>query len=220
MTSSPMKLYNAQLSPFAARCRLAIYAKDIDVEMIDVGPGDVPLELDTLTPMHKVPLLVHGDVVVPESETICEYLEDLGLGTPLRPEGAAAIARMRLLARIGDLYIMEPMGNLFAQINPQGRDQALVDREMIELVKGIGWLEYYLDGSPFAVGDRLSLADCALVPMLFFFDQIGPMFGEAAPLKHFPAVAEYYKGIPRHPAAAKVIAELDAALRRMMGNKA
>jgi len=218
MTSSPMKLYNAQLSPFAARCRLSIYAKGLDVEMIDVGPGAVPPELDTLTPMHKVPLLVHGDVVVPESETICEYLEDLGAGTPLRPAGAPALARMRLLARIGDLYIMEPMGELFGQINPQGRDQALVDREMAELEKGIGWLEYYLDGSPFAVGDRLSLADCALVPMLFFFDQIGPMFGHASPLKTYPSAEAYYKGIREHPAAAKVVAELDAALRRMMGS--
>ncbi|MDO8838807.1 MAG: glutathione S-transferase family protein [Parvibaculum sp.] len=213
-----MKLYNAQLSPFAARCRLSIYAKGVDVEMIDVGPGAVPPELDTLTPMHKVPLLVHGDVVVPESETICEYLEDLNLGASLRPEGAAAMAHMRLLARIGDLYIMEPMGELFGQINPQGRDQALVDREMAELVKGIGWLEHYLDGSPFAVGDRLSLADCALVPMLFFFDRIGPMFGEASPLKKFPSTNAYYQGIQNHPAAARVIAELDAALRRMMGS--
>ena len=217
MTSS-MKLYNAQLSPYAARCRLAIHAKGLDVAMIDVAPGAVPPELDTLTPMHKVPLLVHGDVVVPESETICEYLEDLNLGTSLRPEGAAHIARMRLLARIGDLYIMEPMGNLFGQINPQGRDQALVDREMAELLKGIGWLNHYLDGSPFAVGDRLSLADCALVPMLFFFDRIGPMFGEATPLKHFPATDAYFGSVQNHPSAAKVVAELDAALRRMMGS--
>ncbi|MEQ8281942.1 MAG: glutathione S-transferase family protein [Parvibaculum sp.] len=218
MTSSPMKLYNAQLSPFAARCRLAIYAKGLDVEMIDVGPGTVPPEFDTLTPIHKVPLLVHGDAVVPESETICEYLEDIGAGAPLRPEGAVERARMRLLSRIGDLYIMEPMGELFGHINPQGRDQALVDREMTELLKAIGWLEHYLDGSPFAVGGRLSLADCALVPMLFFFDQIGPMFGHASPLKTYPSTEAYYKGIRAHPAAAKVDAELDAALRRMMGS--
>ncbi|PKQ07410.1 MAG: hypothetical protein CVT72_03295 [Alphaproteobacteria bacterium HGW-Alphaproteobacteria-11] len=218
MTSYPMKLYNAQLSPFAARCRLAIYAKGLDVEMIDVAAGAVPPELDTLTPMHKVPLLVHGDVVVPESDTICEYLEDIGAGTPLRPEDAVERARMRLLSRIGDLYIMEPMGDLFGHINPQGRDQALVDREMAELLKGIGWLEHYLDGSPFAVGGRLSLADCALVPMLFFFDQIGPMFGHASPLKNYPSAEAYYKGIQAHPAAAKVVAELGAALRRMMGN--
>lgn len=216
-TSPRMKLYDAQLSPFAARCRLAIHAKGLDVEMIEVEPGAVPPELDTLTPMHKVPLLVHGDVVVPESETICEYLEDIGAGASLRPEGAVARARMRLLSRIGDLYIMAPMGDLFGQINPQGRDQALVDREMAELLKGIGWLEHYLDGSPFAVGDRLSLADCALVPMLFFFDQIGPMFGHASPLKEHPSANAYYKGVQAHPAAAKVIAELDAALLRMMG---
>ena len=68
------------------------------------------------------------------------------------------------------------------------------------------------------MGGRLSLADCALVPMLFFFDQIGPMFGHASPLKTYPSTEAYYKGIRAHPAAAKVDAELDAALRRMMGS--
>jgi hypothetical protein len=57
-----------------------------------------------------------------------------------------------------------------------------------------------------------------MVPVLFFFDQIGPMFGYADPLRDYPRAQAYYKGIQKTPAAAKVVAELDAALRRMMGN--
>ena len=30
-----MKIYNAQLSPYSARVRLAIYAKGLDAEIID-----------------------------------------------------------------------------------------------------------------------------------------------------------------------------------------
>jgi len=211
-----MKMYSSQLSPFASRCRMAVYAKDLEVEFLDMPDPDLEEEFSRLAPMHKVPLLVDGDVIVPESETICEYLEDKGLGVSLRPKDAASIARMRALCRIGDLYVMKPMGELFSQINPASRDAQLVAREMAELQKAMGWLEAYLTGDGHAVGNSLTLADCELVPVLFFFDQIGPMFGHVNPLSDYPKVEAYYKGITKEPAAAKVLAELDSALRCMM----
>ncbi|MBC7104001.1 MAG: glutathione S-transferase domain-containing protein [Parvibaculum sp.] len=123
--------------------------------------------------------------------------------------------RLRLFGRIGDLYVMEPMGELFEQINPAGRDPKLVARELGELQKAMGWLEAYLTGDDHAVGSSLTLADCELVPVLFFFHQMGPMFGSVNPLQQFPKADAYYKGIAKEPAAEKVLAELDIALRRM-----
>lgn len=215
-----MKIYNAQLSPYSARVRFAVYAKGLDAEIIDgFSTPELEAELEHLNPMAKVPTLVLDDVVVPESEIICEYMEDLGLGLSLRPESAADKARMRLLSRIGDLYVMEPMTKLFSQINPKGRDQAFVDRELGELTKGMGWLAKYLDGSAFAVGNSLTLADCTLVPMLFFYAQIGPMFGSAEPFKNVPTVGKYYDAIQTNPHAMRVIKELEAALAKVMGAK-
>lgn len=210
-----MKMYNSQLSPFAARCRVAIYAKDLDVELVDLAdPSDETFV--RIAPMHKIPVLVDGETVVPESETICEYLDDKGLGVSLRPDDPALRARMRVISRIADLYVMGPMGELFGQINPAGRDPQLVAREMTELAKAMAWLEYYVEGPEFAVGGRLTLADCELVPILFFFKEIGPMFGQAQPFAGLPRLETYYAAIRKHPAAARVLAELDEALRRMM----
>ena len=215
-----MKIYNAQLSPYSARVRLAVYAKGLDAEIIDTfSTPELEAELEGLNPMAKVPTLLLDGVVVPESEVIGEYLEDLGVGRSLRPDGAADKARMRLLSRIGDLYIMEPMTKLFSQINPKGRDQALVDRELAELTNGMKWLAKYLDGSPFAVGDSLTLADCTLAPMLFFYAQIGPMFGSAEPFKNIPTVGQYYKGLLSNPHAKRVIDELEVALAKVMAAK-
>ena len=214
-----MTLYNARLSPFAARCRIAIYAKGLDVEMLDIPVGALPAELVSLNPMNKLPTLVHDGFAVPESEVICEYLEDLELGPSLRPETPEARARVRLLARIGDLYIMGAMDPLFGQIDPRSRDQALVERHLADLLKAIGWLGHYLDGSPHAVGGSLSLADCALAPMLFFFGQIGPLFGFPDPMKDLPTVAAYYRGIAAEPAVARVLAELKDELRKMLGGR-
>lgn len=215
-----MKIYNAQLSPYSARVRLAVYAKGLDVEIIDAFSNpEIEAEFEKLGPLQKVPLLVMDGVVMPESEVICEYLEDLGMGLSLRPEDADGRARMRLLSRIGDLYVMEPMTKLFNQINPKGRDQALVDRELAELGKGIKSLAFYIDGSPFAIGGKLSLADCTLAPMLFFYEQIGPMFGSADPFKDVPTLGAYYRGLKNDPHVARVLVELDAALRKVMSAK-
>lgn len=213
-----MKLYNSQLSPFSARVRLAIYAKGLDVEIVEgFSTPELEAEVEQLNPMHKVPTLIYEGVALPESEVICEFLEDLGTGPSLRPKDPCEAAKVRLLARIGDLYVMEPMNDLFGQVNPKGRDQALVDRVLTELRQGIGWLSYYLDGSPYAVGGKLSLADCTLAPMLFFYVEVGPMFGIADVFANAPTLRGYYEGLKKDPHVARVLAEIEVALRKAMG---
>ncbi|HEX7775921.1 MAG TPA: glutathione S-transferase family protein [Parvibaculum sp.] len=213
-----MKLYNSQLSPFSARVRIAAYAKNLDIEIISAFLDPAALaELEKINPMRMVPTLVSDGLVLPESEVICEYFEDLGLTPSLRPADAEGRARMRLLSRIGDLYIMDPMTRLAGQISPKGRDQALVERELAELASGMSWLNFYLDGSAFAVGGRLSLADCTLAPILFFYAQIGPMFGYADVFKDTPSVSSYYKAMKNDPNIARVLGEMEVALRKVFG---
>lgn len=213
-----MKLYNSQLSPFSARVRIAAYAKGLDIEIVNAFTDPVLLaELEKINPMRMVPTLVSGSLVLPESEVICEYFEDIGLEPSLRPADAEGRARMRLLSRIGDLYVMTPMTKLSGQISPKGRDLALVERELAELALGIGWLGHYLDGSPFAVGGRFSLADCTLAPILFFYAQIGPMFGYADVFKDAPTVGSYYRSLKNDPSVARVLGEMEAALRKVLG---
>lgn len=211
-----MKLYDSPLSPYAARVRIALYAKNLEVDLIQPA-NRVVGELEAASPLAKLPTLIHDGNVIPESEVINEYLEDIGTLPSLRPRDPLHCARMRVLSRICDLYIMYPMGELFGQISPVGRDQAIVDTQMAELLEAMGWLEKYLDGAVcYAVGAQLSLADCALAPVLFFFDQIGPMFGRVTPLKKYPNTQAYYTGIRKDPHVGRVLAEVDAAVRKMM----
>ena len=71
-----MKLYTAKLSPFAARCRMQIYAKGLAVELLEyptqIGKDDIA----RASPLARIPILLDADQVIPESETICAYLED------------------------------------------------------------------------------------------------------------------------------------------------
>ncbi len=213
------KLYNSNLSPFAARVRIQMYAKGLDVEFVNLPGGMSAEEFATKTPLHKVPLLETEGHCIPESQVIEEYLEEVEPGVSLMPDTPEDRARARLLARIGDLYIMIPLGKLFGQINPQGRNHDLVKQLFTELDRGLGWLGHYLDGSKYAVGDKLSIADSALLPMLFFASNITPLFGRECVLYETPKVHNYYYATLEDPSVAKVHAEVEEEFAAMMGSK-
>lgn len=72
-----MKLYNSNLSPYTARVRLLINVKKLNIELAD-PPGFRTEAFRTINPIGKIPALELDDgAVLPESEVICEYLEDM-----------------------------------------------------------------------------------------------------------------------------------------------
>jgi glutathione S-transferase len=209
-----MKLYSANLSPFAARPRIAIYAKGLAVEIMHAPGGLGSDEYRAISAMGKVPCLVTDDgVCIPESDAIVEYLEDAFPGqTPLRPTSAEARAKARVLARIADLYVMTPMSRLFGQMNPDTRDQAVVDAQLAELEKGVDGLEALLSGDRYAAGDAFSTADVQIAPPLFYLPLVGSAFGVRGLIKGRPKLAAYAEGLKAHPAVAKAYGELGEAL--------
>lgn len=212
-----MKLYNANLSPFAARCRIQIYAKGLPVEMAAPPGGLHSDEYRALSPLGKVPALDLGaGVVLAESEVICEYLEDAFPTPPLRPADPVARARARLVSRVVDLYLVPPLSALFGQMNPKTRDAKLVEEKLGETQLRFDQLERLVDGAPFAIGDALGLADCALAPFLFFATRLLPMLGAGDPLAARPKLARVHAATQAHPAVAKTTDEMNVALQEML----
>jgi glutathione S-transferase len=212
-----MQLYSANLSPYASRARLAVYAKGLPVD-IGLPPGGFKsAEYLGINPMGKVPCLKLSDgTVIPESSTILEYLEDAFPQTPLRPKDPEKAARVRLIARVGELYVMEPLHHLFDHVDPSKRDAARVNALLDDLDKGLGHLERYLSGEAFAAGSEFTIADCELVPVLFYVSAMGPAFGRADMIAKHPKIAAYVQSAAQHPAVAKVLGELGAALKVFM----
>jgi glutathione S-transferase len=207
-----MKLYSANLSPFAGRARMSVYAKGLPVE---IGMPTTSLkspEYLSLNPMGKLPCLACADgLTLPESEVILEYLEDAYPEPSLRPATPEGKARVRLLSRITELYVAAPAGPLFGQMDPSKRDPAVVDTQMAKLHEGLTWLDQHLGEGDFAFGDGLTTADCTLVPTLFWLKVFVQAFGRPDLLDDHPKVKRYAEVILKHPAAAKVTEELAAA---------
>lgn len=209
-----MKLYSSDLSPFAARARMAIYAKGLPVEILSPpGGGLKSAEYLAINPMGKIPALVLDDgTVIPESDTIVEFLADAFPDSGLRPKGAEAMAKARLIARVTELYIGGPGSALFGQMNPATRHTETVDVTFAKLHDGFNYLNVFMSDDAFAVGDTITTADCALVPILMFQGVFAMTFGKGDIIAPQTKVAAYWARVQSDPAAARVLGEMQAAM--------
>ena len=211
-----MKLYNANLSPYTGRVRIALNAKNLTAEIV-VPPGGLGSpEYKKISPLGKIPALeVDGQVIV-ESEVINEYLEDRFPTPSLRPADPLARARMRMISRFADLYMSPSLGAIFGQMNPATRDAKLVAEKLEELTLRLDQLESLVVAGPFAAGTELTLADCTLAPLFFFLTRLIPAVGGKNPLDGRPKLARVNEATAKHPAVAKVLGEMGAAMAEMM----
>jgi len=162
-----MKLYGDSASPYVTRVIMFARLKGVDLARPPV-PGGNPRTEDyrAINPLGKVPgLEIDGDML-PESEVICEYLEEAypdvaGFPTDLRDR-----ATSRLVARITDLYISPFFRPLLPHLDPARRDQSEVDRIGAELSKAFRGLAHYMGPGPFCVATEPTLGDCALGPYI------------------------------------------------------
>ena len=165
-----MKLYGALASPYVARVILFAQIKGIDLEQGDM-PGGRPSapEYKAFTPIGKIPSLSVDGKCIPESEVICEFLEDSYPGKSGLPADAFGRAQSRTISRIVDLYLAPISSILARQVNPENRDAAIVTENSEALTKVWTYLEHFLGDGPFAVGDEPTLGDCALGPHMAMF---------------------------------------------------
>lgn len=210
-----MKLYDLDHSPFAARVRMAIYAKGLPIALAPPPGGARSAAYRALNPFGLVPALELDDgTVIPESETIVEYLEDRFPDPPLRPSAPEDRARARLLARIADLHLADPLKRLF-EVAKGTAARAAETTHADAVAAALGLIDFNLGGGSHAVGDALTTADCALVPLLFFVARSAPLFQGAAPFAPHPSLAAYWVRIAKDPVAARILSELEATqLRR------
>lgn len=208
-----MRLYNANLSPFASRCRIQIYAKGLDVELVPPPGGPSSDEYKKINATGRVPALQVDGNVLPESEVICEYLEDRFPKPALRPGEPMARAKARLISRLLDSDVVPPLVRLFGQLDPKTRDAKVVSEALEALRPAYDRLEHFLDGDgPYAAGKELTLADCTLYPFFFFATRMHPLLGDKSPLEGRPKLAAWCAAVKKHDAVAKVDAEMEKAL--------
>ncbi len=211
-----MILYGRIVSPYVMRPLLAARAKghDLQVEMFEGGiKSDAYL---ALSPMGKMPLLVDGDLALPESQTITDYLDAVLDGPAIVPADAEAAARMRLLIRIEDVYILPQLGLLFGAASPEAADAAKQG-----IATGLGYIEHFRDaGHEWAFGDSFTMADAALMPLFYFFDAMNDRLQTRALLDGVPGLAAWWTRVKATDVGRRCIAEQAQSMKEMQADRA
>ena len=154
---------------------------------------------------------IDGDMM-PESEVIAEYLEEIFPTPSLLGTTPRETAHIRTIARVGDIYILNNMFMLSAQSRAETRNQGIIDLLGGQVVRNIKALDRMIGRDGFACYGRLTMADCALVPALFMVENVLPATGLEVPIKKASNVAAYWGAIQKTEHAARTLVELHRGL--------
>ncbi|MEJ0067281.1 MAG: glutathione S-transferase family protein [Caulobacteraceae bacterium] len=221
-----MKLYQTYTSPFPTRVRLVLYAKGLSPEIIEPPGFHATVESKgdyfDINPIGRVPALITDDGrALPESEVICEYLEEAYPDPPTLPPDPWGRAQVRLISRLCDFYLVMAMRPLFTASGQSRKrwDRAAIDRGLAEVTNALGYIEHYLGDGGYAVGDKLTWADGALVPQLMLSYEWAPaLFGSESPLGKHPKLAAYWSAVAKDPIAARLLKETRDAVAHEQAN--
>jgi glutathione S-transferase len=171
-----MKLYTNPFSTFARRVDIALREKNIDAERVIVDMGKREHRSETYMALHpygRVPTLVDGDFVLPESTPILEYLEAKYPEPALVPPDAKGRALVSLHMKLCDLELAGPNYTTVFSKRFVPRDKWRVDemeRAKKPTERHLKVLGTHLDGKDFLVAERFTLAEVCYIPFLYFID--------------------------------------------------
>ena len=206
-----MILYSEATSPYSAVVRVAVYAKQAPIEIAAPPGGLKSDEYRALSGTGTVPSLWLDDGwALPESTVILAYLDDKFPAEPLLPGTAEQRAKALLLVRLGVDGVIDPLVGLFHDLSAgvATAQATALDR----MTAGLGRVEHFLSADGFAAGPDFSQADCVLGPSLMGVGAFAGMLCAPDLLTRHPKLAAYNGRVSAHPAVAKVLGELQAAM--------
>ena len=156
-----MTLYSGTTCPFSQRCRIVLYEKGMDFQIVDVDLFNKPEDLAVMNPYNQVPVLVERDLILYESNIINEYIDDRFPHPQLMPADPVMRARARLF-----LYRFENemFGHVHA-IEKGTQKQADKGRQVIR--DALTQIAPVFAKQKFMLGDDFTMLDVAIAPLLW-----------------------------------------------------
>ena len=174
-----MNLYSGTTCPFSHRCRIVLYEKQMDFQVIDVDLFNKPEDIAIINPYNRVPVLVDRDLVLYESNIINEYIDERFPHPQLMPPDPQTRAKARQL-----LFTMEH--ELFSHIDALEKNLKSADKARLHMRDRLIELAPMFNKQKFLLGDDFSMLDVAIAPLLWRLDHYAIELPKiAAPLMKF-----------------------------------
>lgn len=156
-----MNLYSGTTDPFSHRCRIVLYEKGMDFQVVDVDLFNKPEENAVINPYGRVPVMVDRDLVLYESNIINEYIDERFPHPQLMPPDPIMRAKARQL-----LHTLEH--ELFSHIEALEKNQkAAADKARGHVRDQLMQLVPLFSKQKYMLGDEFSMLDVAIAPLLW-----------------------------------------------------
>jgi len=200
-----MKIIGSYVSPYVRKVLACLALKGLEHEIDPITPFYGDEEFARLSPLRRIPVLVHGDLVLTDSSVICAWLDEEFPDRPLLPASPADRARARWLeeyadTRLGDVFIW----GLFYQkiVHPivwgEPGDAARIEKTLAEdAPAALDYLEGELPAQGFLFGE-IGLADIAIAS----FFRNAAYAGFTVDAERWPRAAAFVARALYHPCFA------------------
>lgn len=198
-----MTLYSGTTDPFSHRCRIVLFEKDMDFQVIDVDMFNKPEDLAVINPYNKVPVLVERDLVLYEANIINEYIDERFPHPQLMPADPVMRARARL-------FLSRFEQELYCHIEAIERGtQKVADKARQAVRDNLTQISVVFAKQKYMLGDEFSMLDVSIAPLLWRLDHYGIQLAkEAAPLM------KYAERLFSRPAYIEAMTPAEKAMRK------
>ena len=198
-----MTLYSGTTCPFSQRCRIVLYEKGMDFQIVDVDLYNKPEDLAVMNPYNRVPVLAERDLILYESNIINEYIDDRFPHPQLMPADPVMRARARLF-----LFRFEQ--ELFSHIDTiEKGNQKAADRARAIIRDSLTQISPVFAKQKYMLGDEFSMLDVAIAPLLWRLDYYSILLPKQA-----ASLMKYAERIFSRPAYIEALTPSEKVMRK------
>ena len=197
-----MKLYSNATDPFSHRCRIVLFEKGMDFEVIDVDLDNKTEDVAILSPYSDSPVLEERDLILTDPNIINEYIDERFPHPQLMPPDPVMRARARL-------FLKDFENELFVHMKDLGAKETKVRENAKKIVTNtLIQLSPILDKQAFLLHDEYSMLDVAMAPLLWRLDYFDIKLGNQC-----KALLKYADKIFSRPLFEEAMTPAERAMR-------
>tara|TARA_B110000003_G_scaffold16073_1_gene15941 strand:- start:621 stop:1217 length:597 start_codon:yes stop_codon:yes gene_type:complete len=159
-----MKLYSNSTDPFSHRCRIVLFEKGMDFEVVDVDLTNKPEDLSTLSPYSDYPVLVERDLILTDANIINEYIDERFPHPQLMPPDPVMRARARLFLKDFESQLFINMSDL------ESEDAEVSESARKKVTDILMQISPILGKQAYLLHEEYSMLDVAIAPLLWRLD--------------------------------------------------
>jgi len=193
-----MALYSGAQCVFSHGCRIVIFEKEVECQIICLDEDDGSELLAKLNPYNETPTLLDRDLVLYGAQIINEYLDERLPHPPLMPVDPVNRGRARLMMMRFFREWLNPLHE--NRLGEAGMKQSIRD--------GLIAMSPVLLEQPYMLGDEYSLVDSYLSPLLWRLDVLKINLPRQA-----KPVSEYAQRLFERPAFISSLSDIEQEMR-------